>query len=154
MDAVITPNRSLSRRGLYVLMGILAAYNLLVGAFLLAIGAFPVPVFLGLDFAGVALAFHISNRRARNAERVRVSAERVEVLRQQGGAPCTIWSSPTAFTRVALESPGEHRARIEISLSGRAVTVGRALSPKERTAFAQALKRAIQAARGERWANA
>jgi uncharacterized membrane protein len=154
MDAVITPNRSLSRRGLYVLMGILAAYNLVVAVFLVAIGAFPVPIFLGLDFAGVALAFHISNRRARDAERVRVSAERVEVVRQKGGAPCTIWSSPTAFTRVALESPDDRRPGVEISLSGKAVTVGRALSPKERTAFAEALQRAIQAARGERWAPA
>ena len=152
MDAVITPNRSLSKRGLYIVLGIMAAYNLLLAVFLLAIGAFPVPIFLGLDFAGVAFAFHISNRRARRAERVRVSAERVEVERSQAGKPLIVWSTPTAFTRVALEDAGEHHVRVELRLSGEAVTVGAALSPDERAAFAQSLERAIAAARGERHA--
>lgn len=149
MDAVITPNRSLSKRGLMIIMGGLLAYNLLVGAFLIAIKAFPVPIFLGLDFVGVWLAFHISNRRARRAERVRVSAETVEVERSN----VTVWSSPTAFTRVALEDAGEPEARVELRLSGRAVTVAAALSPGERAAFATALQRAILAALQERHAS-
>jgi len=150
MDAVITPNRSLSKRGLIVLLSLLAGYNLMVGVFLLAIGAFPAPVFLGLDFVGVWLAFHISNRRSRRAERVRVSSERVEVERQAGGRPWTVWSSPTAFTRVAVDAPDEHHARVELSLSGKSLSVGAALSPGERRAFAEALQRAIAEARSER----
>ncbi|OYX36387.1 MAG: hypothetical protein B7Y99_01180 [Caulobacterales bacterium 32-69-10] len=145
MDAVITPNRSLSKRGLWVLLGVLGVYNLVVGVFLLAIGAFPVPIFLGVDFAGVWLAFHISNRRARNAERVQVSAQTVEVLRRNQ----TVWSSPTAFTRVTLED----RA-VALRLSGRSLDVARVLSPRERTAFAEALERAIAAAKRERYAPA
>jgi uncharacterized membrane protein len=152
MDAVITPNRSLSKRGLWVLMGVLAAYNLVLAGFLIAIGAFPVPIFLGLDFAGVALAFHVSNRRARNAERVQVTAERVEVKREAHGRPCTVWSSPTAFTRVWLEERGASHTRLELRLSGKAVAIGGALSPRERAALADALRRAILAARGERHA--
>lgn len=143
MDAVITPNRSLSRQGLKVLLLVLAVYNLVVGVFLLVIGAFPVPVFLGLDFAGIALAFHISNRRARDAERVRVSAETVEVVRRNE----TVWSSPTAFTRVAVADKA-----VALSLSGRSLDVARVLSPRERTAFAEALERAIRAAQQERYA--
>jgi uncharacterized membrane protein len=143
MDATITPNRSLSKRGLYVLLGILAFYNVVVAIFLVAIGAFPVPVFLGLDFAGVALAFHVSNRRALKAERVRVSAERVEVRRRDK----TVWSSPTAFTQVAAAE----RA-VELRLSGKSLGVARALSPRERRAFAEALERAIATAKRERYA--
>ncbi len=152
MDAVITPNRSLSRGGLAVLIGVLAAYNLVLAVFLLIVGAFPVPIFLGADFAAVLLAFHVSNRRACRAERVRVSADRVEVERQSRGRPLTVWSSPTAFTRVSVEHGGEHHARVELRLAGRAVAVADALSPPERAAFAQALERAITAARGERHA--
>lgn len=148
MDAVITPNRSLSKRGLLVLLGVLAAYNLLLAAFLMAIGAFPVPIFLGLDFLGVFLAFRVSNRRAARSERVRVSAERVEVDRQSR----TVWSSPTAFTRIALQDGDQPHARLELRLSGKALAIGRALSPGERRALAQALERAILAARGERHA--
>jgi uncharacterized membrane protein len=146
MDAVITPNRSLSRRGLAILMGVVVGYNLVVALFMLVIGAFPVPIFLGLDVLGVGLAFHISNRRASRAERVRVSAERIEVERHS----VTVWRSPTAFTTVALEGAGDPRARVELRLSGRSITVGDRLSPRERAVFADALSRAIAAARAER----
>ena len=151
MDAEITPNRSLSRGGLWVLLGIIAAYNLILMVFLLVIGAFPVPIFLGLDFAGVALAFHVSNRRAGWAERVQVSAERVEVVRLRPPAPEQIvWSSPTAFTRVAVERAGGHESRVQLRLSRRSLSVGASLSPAERSSFAEALKSAILRARGER----
>jgi uncharacterized membrane protein len=151
MDAEITPNRSLSRRGLWILLGVLAAYNLLVMGFLLLIGAAPVPIFLGLDFAGLALAFHISNRRAGWAERVQVSADRVEVRRHRPpAAQRTVWSSPTAFTRVAVERGGEHDARVNLQLSRRSLAVGQSLSPEERESFGEALSQAIACARAER----
>ncbi|HTK36049.1 MAG TPA: DUF2244 domain-containing protein [Caulobacteraceae bacterium] len=146
MDAVITPNRSLSKRGFAILMGAMVGYNLVIALFMLVIGAFPVPIFLGLDVLGVGLAFHVSNRRARRAERVRVSAERIEVERQSR----TVWRSPTAFTSVALEDAGDPHARVELRLSGRSITVGDRLSPAERAGFADALNRAIAAARAER----
>lgn len=149
MDAVITPNRSLSPRGLKVLMGVVVAWNLILAIFFAAIGALPIPIFLGLDVAGLALAFAVSNARARRAERVQVSAEAVRILRDAGGRPQTVWSSPTAFTRVVLEQD-EDRTEVQVALSGRTLSVGRALSPKERQDFAAALQRAILAARAER----
>ena len=153
MDALLTQNRSLSKRGLWMLLGLLAAYNLLLMIFLLVIGAFPVPIFLGLDFAGVLIAFRVSNRRARRAERVHVTAERVQVShRCDRGTELMVWSSPTAFTRVALERAGEPEARVRLSLSGRALSVGASLSPDERSSFAEALEGAIRSARAERHA--
>ena len=153
MDALLTQNRSLSKRGLWVLLGVLAAYNLLLMVFLMAIGAFPVPIFLGLDFVGVLIAFRVSNRRATRAERVHVTAARVQVSQRAHNRPeRTIWSSPTAFTRVALERPGEPEARVRLSLSGRGLNVGDSLSPEERSSFAEALERAIRSARAERHA--
>jgi uncharacterized membrane protein len=151
MDARITPNRALSRRGLWIVLGILAAYNLLVMGFLLLIGAFPVPIFLGLDFAGVALAFHISNRRAGWAERVQVSADRVEVrLHRPPRAEHTVWSSPTAFTRVQVDDAGEHETQVNLQIARNRLKVGASLSPDERVSFAEALRQAIAAARAER----
>lgn len=140
MDAVITPNRSLSPKGLKVLMGAVVAWNVILAIFFVAIGALPIPVFLGLDVAGLAIAFAVSNARARRAERVQVSAEAVRVLRDTR----TVWTSPTAFTRVEV---GE---QVQLALSGRTLRVAHALSPRERRDFAAALQRAIQAARAER----
>ena len=150
MDAVIWPNRSLSPRGLTILLGLFTAYNIIVAIFLILIGAFPVPVFLGLDVAGLALAFHFSNRRARQAERVQVSAEAISVTRQDGGRMETVWTSPTAFTRVAVDV-GEDEAEVKLELSGRSLTIATALSPAERADFAAALQRAIRAARDARY---
>jgi uncharacterized membrane protein len=151
MDAVITPNRSLSRKGFYWLLGLVVAFNVGVAVLMLSLHAFFVPVFLGMDVLGVILAFQASYRSARLAERVQVSANEVRVLHQAGVRSRTVWSSPTAFTRVAVENAGQPEARIRLQLSGRAVTVAHALSPKEREVFGDALREAIREANAERW---
>jgi uncharacterized membrane protein len=151
MDAVITPNRSLSMRGFFWLIGVLAFFNLAVAGLMIVIGAFPVPIFLGLDLLAVIIAFRASYRSGGQAERVQVSAAEVRVLYQAFGRSRMIWTSPTAFTRVEIEAPGEPETRIRLQLSGRALTIAMALSPKERTDFAEALERAIRAAKAERY---
>lgn len=154
MDAVITPNRSLPLKGFLWLIGALVFFNLITAAFFLSIGALPVPVFLGLDVLGVLLAFRASYRSGKLAERVRVSAEEVSVAYEANGRSRTVWRSPTAFTAVAVEHPGEHETRVRLRLSSQRLTVARALSPKERGDFAAALERAITSARAERHTSA
>lgn len=152
MDAVLTASRSLSRKGLIALLSLLAAYNLLVAAFLFAIGAFPVPIFLGLDFLAVLIAFRVSYRRGLTIERVQVTADHIRVLRGSPKGEQTVWTSPTAFTRVAVHRVGEHKTEIQLRLSGRTMKLGAALGPKERSEFGAALERAIRSARSERHA--
>jgi len=152
MDARLAPTRSLSRRGFGWLLGLLIGFNLIIAVFMvLVLRAFPVPVFLGLDVVGVWLAFRASYRGAGQAERVRVTAREVRVLYELGARARTVWVSPTAFTRVEVEAPDAHEARVRLVLSGRSLTIGHALSPGERTDFAAALGRAIAQARAERW---
>jgi uncharacterized membrane protein len=148
MDAVITPNRSLSKRGLYWVIGVLIAFNLAVASLMMALGAFPVPIFLGVDVLAVILAFRASHRSGAVAERVQVTAAEVRILHQAGPRSRTVWTSPTRLTQVAIEAPGTHESRVRLHLPGRAATVGHALSPDERAAFAEALRRAILTARG------
>lgn len=152
MDAVLTPNRSLSKKGLLALLSIFGLFNLMAAIFMLVVGAFPIPIFLGLDFAGVLLAFHVNNRRARIAERVRVSADLVEVSREADGKAQILWSSPTAFTQVSFD-PDERRGPVlRLKRAGRALILANSLGPAERTDFAEALDQAIRRARAERYA--
>ncbi|WP_269715113.1 DUF2244 domain-containing protein [Caulobacter sp. NIBR2454] len=151
MDAVITQNRSLSPGGFKVLLGFVVAANVLFGIFLFVIGAWPVPIFLGLDVLAIWLAFKFSFRASERAERVQVSAEQVTVLRETPGRRRRIWVSPTAFTRVVVEQASEHDQRVRLRLSNKALTIAGSLSPDERGAFAQALEQAIQTARAERY---
>jgi uncharacterized membrane protein len=151
MDKVLTPNRSLSKVGFYWLIGLLVAANIAIACFLLALGALPVPVFLLIDVVGVLLAFRASYRGAGQAERVQVSAEEVRVSHEIGRSARTVWRSPTAFTRVSVEEPGQHEVRVSLHLSQRALTIARALSPSERMVFADALQDAIRQAKAERY---
>jgi uncharacterized membrane protein len=150
LDAVLTPNRSLSRTGLYVLLGVLALFNILVAVLFLAMGAKPIPIFLGFDFLAVLLAFHLSYRQARRRERVQVSADEVRVVHEVGAQKRTVWRSPTAFTRVMVEARDQPELRVTLALSRRRLVVAGQISPQERADFADALEAAIRSARAER----
>lgn len=144
MDAEITPARSLSKRGLYVVMGITIGMAMIPAIYFSILGAHLVLPFLGLDVLGLWYAFHVMGKNVR-AERVRVTSDTVEVLRGDE----TVWSSPTAFTRVE-----PYETAVRLAVSRRRTSVAKALSPEERTAFARALDDAIRAARRERYPGA
>ena len=147
MDAVITPHRSLSRRGFIALICALTAINAGTAILFVALHAAPIPIFLGLDLAAVAIAFAASNRAASRRERVQVTAAEVRVLLETPAGADLVWQSPTAFTRVALLGEAEDETDLQLHLSGRTMAVARALSRPERLAFAEALDRAIMRAR-------
>jgi uncharacterized membrane protein len=147
MDAVITPHRSLSRKGFIILIGVLTGINCVTAGVFLAMGAAPVPAFLGLDLVAVIAAFVASNRAADRKERVQVTAEEVRVMLETRKGVQTLWTSPTAFTQVSLNGEAEDETDLRLVLSGREHAVARALSRLERLEFAQALDRAIWRAR-------
>lgn len=150
MDAVITRHRSLSQRGFIILMAVMTTINIACAAVFVAMGAAPVPVFLGLDLGAVALAFALSNRAAARRERVQVSAEEVRVLSETPRGTAMLWRSPTAFTRVDLTGEAENAGDLALRLSDRRLAIAAALSRPERLAFAAALEGAIARARSGR----
>jgi len=147
MDAVISPHRSLSRRGFIVLISILTFINAVTAAVFIAVGAGPVPLFLAFDVVAVMLAFAMSRRQARRIERIQVSAREVRVMLETSRGAQMVWSSPTAFTRVALLGEAEDETDLRLQLSNREVAVAGALSRRERLDFCQALDGAIMRAR-------
>jgi uncharacterized membrane protein len=151
LDAAIQPRRSLSKRGVVLLMVPLVLVNLIFAAFFLAIGGAFVPPFLGLDVIGVAIALWVSFRQARRIERVRVAADEIAVTREADGRVERVWASAPVFTRVELTHPGRHASRLRLASKGKGVTLASALSPQEREAFAEQLNGALAAARAARW---
>jgi uncharacterized membrane protein len=151
LDAELRPRRSLSRRGVALLMLPLVAINLIFATFFFVLGAAFVPPFLGLDVLAMGIALLVSFRSARRIERVRVTADEIRVTHERGRWMRIVWASPTAFTRVDLEQAGRHGAALRLSSKGEKVTVAAALSPPERESFAHELEAALAAARAERW---
>jgi uncharacterized membrane protein len=150
MDAVIQPNRSLSTRGMWIVLGVFALFNVWIAVFLIMIGAYPVPIFLGVDLLGVVVAFRAYRRFARRTERVRVDADCITVSRENAHGARTVWSSPTAFTRIRFEGGSEHARQLSLHLSNRAIAIGQALGVDERERLHQRLTAAMSEALAER----
>ena len=150
MDAVITPNRSLSERGFIVLIAVVTLANCASAAVFIAMGATFVPIFLGVDVLAVLIAFMASYRAGRRVERVQVTARDVRVMQETPVHSTVIWESPTAFTRIRVETDDARAVGVKLQLSGRELAVAASLSPRERAEFARALETAIWEARRER----
>jgi uncharacterized membrane protein len=151
MDAEIRPHRSLSERGFIILISIVTFLNCCSAAVFLAMGAYFVPMFLGLDVLAVLIAFLASFASARQIERVRVTDSQVRVTHETPKWSRVVWESPTAFTRVSVLTEDDRAVDVRLALSGKEAQVAAALSPSERAEFAKALQGAIQDARKARW---
>ena len=150
MDAVITPHRSLSERGFIILISVVTLCNCCSAAVFVHMGATLVPFFMGLDVLAVIVAFTVSYAGARRIERVTITARDVVVTHEAPNWSRVVWESPTAFTRVAVETVEDRTIGLRLALSGKDVAVAQALSPRERGEFAKALEHAIWEARRER----
>ncbi len=151
LDAEIRPHRSLSRAGFALMMATIGGVSFVAGVFYVAIGAWPVMGFFGLDLLLIWLAFRLSYRQARLTERIRVTAEAVEVERRPPAGRGRSWRLPTYWTRVRIDEPVDHASQIELTSHGQSLTVGAFLAPKERARFAASLRAAIAEARDERF---
>ncbi len=144
-QAELTPHRSLSKRGFLLLMGLVIAVNLVVGAVFTAIGAWPVAGFAGLDVLIVWWAFRANFASARKIERISITEHELVVERQQGGNPPEQQRFVRRWTRVELDEDHERELIGRLMLvSGRTrLAIGDFLAPAERKSLAAALSRAI-----------
>src|SRR5215468_9764893 len=72
-SAVLTPNRSLSRKGFLIFMLVLGSLSFTSGLFFLSAGAWPIFGFLGRDGRLFFWAFRVNYRSARAYEVVTVT---------------------------------------------------------------------------------
>lgn len=150
LDAVLTPNRSLSERGFAIAMAIVAATFFLTGLMFYSIGALPVLGFFGLDMFAIWLAFRISFRQQREQTRVIVTARTLRMEHRDSKGREKQAELPTAFARVELDEPLTPTSWLRIEHGRTAFVIGRFLTPLERKSFATALRKAMVAARNER----
>jgi uncharacterized membrane protein len=147
MDAVLTPNRSLSDGAFRIVVIATVAVSLLCGLYFLSSGAFPVLGFFGLDAALLIGALWLSRRDLRQETQIRVTRESVDLCHTDGRGGVRTASLPTAFARVELDRPVRPTSWLRLCLSDKTYVVGRFLTPEEREEFADALEGAIRRAR-------
>ena len=139
-DAVLHPYRSLSPRGFAILMTLLGSISFAAGFSFVALGAWPVFGFLGLDVALVYLAFRMNYRAARNFELVRLTENKLTVT--LGGGPRIKHEIRVSayWVRVEIDNSTNYEDQLILTSHGRSITVGAFLSPDERLDLARALQ--------------
>lgn len=146
-DAILHPNRSLSRRGFVILMGLVAAVSLTVGSLFILSGAWPVFGLYGLDVAILYWAFRINYRDGGRSEQIRLTADRLTVERRDPSGNRTTCAFQPYWLTVTIDDPPGRHSRLILSSHGRSLAVGAFLSPDEQVELAEALRAALDRAR-------
>ncbi len=149
-DAWLRPHRSLTRRGLAIVLAAAAVPSFGLGVLFLALGAWPVTGFLGLDVALLYLAFRLNNRAARESERVRLSETELTVDRHAVDGRAEHWSFQPNWLRVDVDDPPHPDGKLLLTTHGRSLAIGQFLPPAERVEVADALRLALRRWRGPR----
>lgn len=150
LDAVLEPPRSLSPRGFNRVMLALGFASLLSSIYFLAVGAWPVMGFLGLEILALWLVFRFSFRAQQARTYVRVTAETIDVRKVDGWGRERRARLASHFARVEFDRQAAGPHALRVASSAKAYVVGEFLTPRERESFARRLAQAISDARRER----
>jgi uncharacterized membrane protein len=153
-EAVSTPSRSLSARGMRLLCILSAAGAAVPGGFFLLLGAWPVLGFLGVEVVGV-LALIALHRRwsaaAREVVQLTEGALRITTANGRGGCRETVLEP--YWTRVVVEEVAGSVPRLRLVQRSRQVEVGCFLSDGEKRDLGEALDAALRLYRTPKFDN-
>ena len=144
-QATLTPHRSLDRRAFLVLMGLIILVNLIVGGMFVALGAWPIAGFAGLDVLLIWWAFRANFADARKLERISITEHELVLDRESEKHPPQQTRFVRRWVRVELEEDREREliGNLLLVSGGKKVAVGEFLAPEERKTLATALKSAL-----------
>jgi uncharacterized membrane protein len=147
-DAILTPHRSLSKRGFCILMAAVCAVSFTAGLGFFLMGAWPVVGFMGLDVLLIYGAFKLNFRAARLYETVTVTRDEFRVQRVSPRGDAQTWRFQPAWLQVLMDDPPAHDSQLTLRSHGRTLAIGSFLTPEERGELAKALHGALAMARG------
>ncbi|MBV9199499.1 MAG: DUF2244 domain-containing protein [Alphaproteobacteria bacterium] len=147
-ERVLLPHRSLGLRNFRLLMGILGLISLAAGAGFVAVGAWPVFGFFGLDVGLIYLAFRVSYRSARQSETIRLADDAFTVERISVRGERRNWRFQPFWLRVILEERPDESNRLLVASHGRSLVIGEFVPPATRRELAATIRDALR-----RWRN-
>lgn len=148
-QALLTPHRSLGRKGFAVLMGALLFGWLVTGAIFLANGAWPVFGFLGLDVLLVYVCFKLNYRAARAREEVSVSRTSLDIKKVAPSGRSEAHHFNPFWAKFSIARHDEIGiVSMAVEAREKSVSIGGFLNPDDRESFAAAFSRALATAKG------
>lgn len=146
--ALLTPHRSMGRKGFLIIMSIFAVTWLGTGAFFMSLGAWPVFGFFGLDLLLLYIAFKVNYRAARAREEVTVSRTALEILKVAPSGKCQQFSFNPFWAKFRVQRHEEIGITdMAVEGEGRRVPIGSFLNPDDRESFAAAFGSALATAK-------
>jgi uncharacterized membrane protein len=148
--AILHPHRSLGPTGFLILMSAIGGVSFVTGMVFLAMGAWPVFGFFGLDVALVYIAFRLNYRSGRLYEMVELTPEALTVTRVHPSGKRESFDFNPYWVRVRLAEGPHGRTDLRLASHGRELAFGRFLTDDERRDFSDALSGALIEARAAR----
>jgi len=133
----------MTARAQAALLALFALGAALPSTLFLSLGAWPVAGFLGLDVAGLIIAFRAYRFLAGAEERIELTRDSLRVRCIPALGRAREYSFNPYWTAVRLQADGEESNRLAIGSHGRWLTIAAMLSPRERVEIAAALRAAL-----------
>lgn len=147
-SALLTPHRSLSRRGTKVVIAVAAVLSALPGLVFFTIGAWPVPGLMGLDILALWWAMNHSLRDGDRYEEVTLFPDALRVRHVTPKGRERRYEFNPFWVRLEVNRDFEDRV-IRIALRNRAevLEIGAFLNPDDKASFAKVFGTALSKAR-------
>jgi uncharacterized membrane protein len=146
-DAILQPNRPLSPRGLALVIGFVGIISFAAGILFALRGAWPVTPFFGGDVLLLAIAMRASVRASRKHEHLMLTSEAFLIERVSAKGEVEREVINPYWLRVDHDDPELMGASLFLVSGRRRWVVGSFLGAEERAGLAEALRRALRAAR-------
>jgi uncharacterized membrane protein len=152
-EALITPHRSLSRRGLYVIIAFTCTVSVGVTTLFWWLGAWPVAGFNGAEVLLAALLLRVHGKSARASEFLMLTEDELRIQRTDARGSRTEQRLPSAWIGVSLEERPGRAPGLYLAAHGSRVEVAAALGEPEKRDLARALNEALHRWRNPRFDN-
>ncbi len=152
-EATIVPHRSLSRRGMMLVVGAISTLSAGVSAAFWWLGAWPIAGFGGAEVALAVGLLRLNARASRACEMLLLSERGLRVLRTDMHGRRTERLLPAAWLKVVVHERNGRVPGLYLVGGGRHEEVGAALGETEKLSLAEALRAALHGFRNPRFDN-
>lgn len=146
-NAVLYPQRSLSRYGVAFILSIFIIHGLVMGGYFYAQGAWPIPGFFGLEVLLVIWLFVMHHKSGQSYESICLTENKLIVQNhnawrshESSGAG---WVFEPAWVKVFAEKDRNDNTQLKIISHGKGVIVGEFLNDDEKEDLAESLRHAL-----------
>jgi uncharacterized membrane protein len=143
-QAVVVPHRSLSPRGMNILLGVVAIMVVVNASVFVSLGAWPVAGFSGVELLLATVLFRLNVRAGKGSEHLTLSHSGLKIERVEPNGTRRATTLTPAWLRLSLEERPGRAPLLVASERRRQVEIARDLGEDEKRSLASALSVALE----------